>query len=33
MYESAREWTDLFSIEYFPVLENAEVLKIVSGKK
>jgi hypothetical protein len=33
MYESARQWTDLFSIEYFPVLETAEVLKIISGKK
>jgi hypothetical protein len=33
MYEYARQWTDIFSTEYFPVLETAEVLKIVSGKK
>jgi hypothetical protein len=33
MYKGAREWTDLFNVEYFPVLETAEVLKIISSKK
>jgi hypothetical protein len=32
MYEVAREWTDIMSIEYFPVLETGEVRKIIADK-